>query len=272
MRLLIIGCGSIGSTLAKALDNMPEVDLIYITDKNRGCTADLVKKLRKVRSVGNTEMDLDSIAKEVNIVVEAASQEAAKHYVPFFLERGVDVMVLSVGAFADEKFRDKCFQLAREKNSRIYVPSGAITGTDGLRSASTGKIDEVILVTTKGPNSLKSVEYFKKKRIDFDAIKEPMIVFEGTAREAAANFPKNMNVAATVSLLGVGFDKTKVRIICDPRSERNRHTLIVKGSFGEITSTTENVPFPNNPSTSYLAALSAISALRRIITNIWIGI
>ncbi|MCQ5375614.1 MAG: aspartate dehydrogenase [Methanomassiliicoccales archaeon] len=272
MRLLIIGCGSIGTTLAKAVDEMPEVDLIYITDKSKVCAAHLVEKLHKVKYVDNSDECLSDIINDIDLVVEAASQEAARHFVPFFLERGVDVMMMSVGAFADDDFREKCFKLSKEKGCRLFVPSGAITGTDGLRSASAGEIDEVTLITTKGPKSLRSIEYFKQKGIDIERIKEPTVVFEGSARDAARIFPRNMNIAATLSLLGIGFDRTKVKIVCDPNVERNTHTLIVKGPFGEITSTTSNVPFPRNPSTSYLAALSAIAALKRIINNVWIGV
>ena len=93
-----------------------------------------------------------------------------------------------------------------------------------------------------------------------------------TARDAVKLFPKNINVAATVSLLGVGFDKTKVTIVVDPSFHSNSHELRVKGEFGQMTCHTYNVPSPDNPKTSYLAAMSAISALKRIVRNEWIGI
>jgi len=98
------------------------------------------------------------------------------------------------------------------------------------------------------------------------------VVFEGNARDAANQFPKNLNVAATISLLGVGFEQTRVTIVCDPSTERNAHTLIVRGEFGELRCETNNVPSPMTPSTSYLAALSAVSAIKRILGNVWIGV
>ncbi|MBM4237158.1 MAG: aspartate dehydrogenase [Euryarchaeota archaeon] len=272
MRLLIIGCGSIGTTLAKAVDEMPEIERIYITDKSKVCAGHLVEKLHKVSYVDNSDESLTGIVGDIDLVVEAASQEAAKHFVPFFLDKGVDLMMMSVGSLADDDFRKRCFDLAKSRGCRLLVPSGAVTGTDGLHSASAGTIDEVLLITTKGPKSLRTIPFLKEKGIDVNRLSEPTIVFEGSAREAASIFPRNMNVAATLSLLGVGFDKTKIRIVCDPKGERNTHRIVVRGPFGEMSSTTNNVQFPKNPSTSYLAALSVVAAIRRIIDNVWIGI
>jgi aspartate dehydrogenase len=272
MRLLIIGCGSIGTTLAKAVDEIPEIERIYITDKSKVCAIHLVEKLHKVKYVDNSDEELLGIIPDIDLVVEAASQEAAKHFIPFFLEHGVDVMMMSVGAFAEDAFRERCFALAKTKGARIYAPSGAVTGTDGLRAASIGTIDEVQLISTKSPKNFSNMEYLKSKGIDINNLKEPTVVFEGTAREAATLFPRNMNVSATLSLLGVGFDKTKVKIIFDPNTDKNTHKVIVRGPFGEFVAETKNVPFPKNTSTSYLAALSALATIKRLIGNVWIGV
>jgi aspartate dehydrogenase len=110
------------------------------------------------------------------------------------------------------------------------------------------------------------------KGIDVDKLVEPTVVYEGPARDAVNHFPKNLNVAATVSLLGIGLDKTKVTMIVDPSTQRNSHTVVVKGDFGEMRAETQNVPSPKNPATSYLAALSAVAAIRRILGDIWIGV
>ncbi|MDR0198372.1 MAG: DUF108 domain-containing protein, partial [Methanomassiliicoccaceae archaeon] len=127
-------------------------------------------------------------------------------------------------------------------------------------------------ITTKNPNSLIGVPYLKEQGIDVGNVKKPTVIYEGPAREAVKLFPKNVNVAAAVSIMGIGFDNTKVKIILDPDTRSNSHELIVKGEFGEMVSRTSNVPSPINPSTSHLAALSAISALKRIIRNDWVGI
>ena len=172
----------------------------------------------------------------------------------------------------DDAFREAVFSKAKGCESRIFIPSGAVCGTDGLRSSAVGELESVELITTKAPKSLAGALYVMEHNIDLDSIKEPTAIFSGPAREAVKEFPKNVNVAATVSLLGVGFDKTKVKIVVDPNTHSNSHELRIKGEFGEMTCHTYNVPSPDNPRTSYLAAMSAISALKRIVRNEWIGI
>jgi aspartate dehydrogenase len=272
VRILIIGCGSIGSVLAQAVHEMPEVDHIYVTDQSKDFAVHLIESLDKAEYIDNVNGKLAKVLGEIDLAVEAASQSAARKFIPFALENGVDVMVMSVGVFADDEFRERCFTLAKKHRSRIYVPSGSICGTDGLHSASAARISEVHLITRKGPKGLRGAPGLAMKGVDVDALTEPTVVFEGNARDASLQFPKNLNVAATISLLGVGFDNTKVTIICDPTTERNAHTLMVKGDFGELKCETQNVPSPMTPSTSYLAALSAVAAVKRILGHIWIGV
>jgi len=272
MRILVIGCGSIGTHIVKSVDQMPEFDRVYITDQSKLCAIQLVQALHNVEYVGNDDESLTKVAKEIDLMVEAASQEAARHFAPFFLERGVDIMVMSVGVFADDDFRERCFSLAKEKGAKLYVPSGAVCGTDGLHAASAGKIQEVTLITRKGIKGMCDKSELQERGVIMDSLKQECVIFEGTAREAATTFPRNMNVSATLALLGAGFDDTKVRIICDPNVESNQHTVIVRGEFGEMRAETKNVPSSKTPSTSHLAALSALAAIRRIVGNVWVGI
>ncbi|MBR2255038.1 MAG: aspartate dehydrogenase, partial [Candidatus Methanomethylophilaceae archaeon] len=216
--------------------------------------------------------DIDEELYHCDLVIEAASQDAAHALLPRVVSRGVDVMVMSVGALVDDDFRKMVADKAKECEARIYIPSGAICGTDGLRSSSVGGLEEVELITTKGPKSLSGIEYVINKGIDVDSLTEPTVVYSGPAREAVKLFPKNVNVAATVSLLGLGFDRTKVTVVVDPETKSNSHELRIKGEFGQMTCHTYNVPSPDNPRTSYLAHMSAISALKRIVRNEWIGI
>ena len=268
MRLAIIGCGSIGGELAEAADEMAEVKRIYLTDQ-RGLAAEaLASRLKKAVAVRTIEPELY----HCDLVIEAASQSAAREIIPKIVGRGVDIMIMSVSALADDDYRKNVYDTARHTGARILVPSGAVCGTDGLSSACVGRIDSVVLTTTKNPESLIGVPYLEEHSIDITKIDKPTMIYEGTAREAVKLFPKNVNVAATVSLMGIGFDETKVRIVLDPATRSNSHELVVKGEFGEIVSKTSNVPYPSNQSTSHLAALSAISALKRMIRNDWVGI
>jgi len=268
MRLGIIGCGSIGGELAEAADGMIEVKRIYLLDLNGKAADALASKLNKAIAVRSIEQELY----HCDLVIEAASQAAAREIIPKVVGRGVDIMIMSVGALVDDDYRNTVYETARSTGARILVPSGALCGTDGLSSASVGRIDEVELITTKNPDGLVGIPYLKERGIELDKIDGPTVIYEGCAREAVKLFPKNVNVAAAVSIMGVGFDRTKVKIIVDPRTRSNSHELIVKGEFGDMISRTSNVPSPANPSTSHLAALSAISALKRIIRNDWVGI
>jgi len=268
MRLAIVGCGSIGRKLAEAADGMTEVKRIYLLDLNGKASEQLASELKKAISIRSVDDELY----HCDLVIEAANQAAAKTLIPKVVGRGVDIMTMSVGALVDDDYRNSVYETARSTGARILVPSGAICGTDGLSSAVIGRIDEVKLTTTKGYDSLAGVPYLEEKGIDISKIKEPTVIYEGTAREAVKLFPKNMNVAATVSIMGIGFDRTKVKVVCDPDTHSNSHELSLCGEFGEMVSKTKNVPSPDNPSTSYLAAMSAISALKRIIRNEWVGI
>jgi len=129
----------------------------------------------------------------------------------------------------------------------------------------------VTLTTSKPPLALEGAPYIAKKGIDLKRINKPTLIFEGSCRQAIEAFPKNINVSATLSLVGIGIDKTKVCIIADPFLNRNVHHIVVQGNFGKIEIKVSNIPSPTNPKTSYLAALSAIATLKKIVSSLQIG-
>jgi aspartate dehydrogenase len=181
-------------------------------------------------------------------------------------------MVLSVGALVSKSLYNELCAIATAKGARIYVPSGALAGMDGVFAASQAKLEEVVLTSTKPPEGFKGAPYLSKKGIELDGITEPILLFEGPASEAVKAFPKNVNVAATLSLCGLGPEMTKVRIMADPASKRNKHEVYIRGDFGELRLEVLNVPSPQNPRTSYLAALSAVGCLKKIASGMWIGV
>lgn len=268
MRITIVGCGSIGSKLAKAADDMAEVKRIYLLDADREAAESVASSLNKAIVIHSVEEELY----HSDLVVEAASQAAAKELLPKVAARGVDMMIMSVGALVDDDFRNLVFEKAKVSEAKVYIPTGALSGADGLRSASVEELDDVELISMKGPKSLLGIPFIEEKGIDVEKIKERTVIYTGYAREAVKLFPKNVNVAATVSLLGVGFDRTKVTVVLDPDIKSNSHELRIKGKFGEMNCHTYNVPEPDNPRTSHLATLSAISALKRIVRNEWFGV
>ncbi len=245
---------------------MDEIELLYVYDVIRESAERMEKDFKKAEMVQSPEKALDN----VELVIEAASQQAVKEYGPMVLEKGIDFMIMSVGALGDDSLRERLFSLAKEKRARIYIPSGAVGGVDLISSASSASIEYVELETVKPPSGLKGADYVLENGIDLSKIREKTVIFEGSAREAVKAFPRNVNVSATLSIAGIGFDKTRVKVVVDPKAKRNVHIIRVKGDFGSAEFHIENLPSPMNPRTSYLAALSAVSTLRKICNCIFI--
>ncbi len=254
MKIGIIGCGAIGTDVAKAADEMDEIEKIFLFDKDKKAADKLNEEIKKSK-IKKVQEFLD----EADVVFEAASQKAVIEYAEKVLTNGIDIIIMSIGSLSDDEFRTKLEKIAKKNKCKIYLPSGAVCGIDGILSASIGNIDKVTLVTTKPPKALEK-KYIKRT-----------VVFDGTAREAVKKFPKNINVAANLSIAGIGFDKTQVEIVVDPVATRNSHKILAHGKFGRLRAEVENMPNPNNPGSSYMASLSAIATLKRLINPIQIG-
>ena len=268
MKITLIGCGSIGMTLARHLETDDNIESICILDRKKDAVESLMEECQKVKFVNNID---DSFEKS-DLIVEAASQSAVIEFIPKALEMGKDVVVMSVGAFVDDDFKEKCRILAKQNSCKVYIPSGAVCGIEGIGAATIAEVEEIILMTYKPPEAFKGDKYLKKKGIDLANLKRPKVIFSGHAEDAVTKFPNNINVAATLSLAGLGIERTTVKIVVDPKATMNQHRIIAKGEFGEIECWTRNMPFPDNPRTSYLAALSLISAVKKIAGNFWVGV
>jgi len=268
----LIGCGAIGTVLAQAIDagRAGKTRLLIVFDSVPDRSWDLATTLSHKPKVAKT-FDEFIEHEGMQLVIEAASQEAVRRYATEVIWKDKDLMIMSVGALIDNRLFSHVWSLTKSSTRRVLIPSGAIAGLDGLKAASVGRIDEVTLTTRKSPESLKGAPYLDQNEIAIDNIRDSTLIYEGPALEACKLFPANVNVAASVSLAGIGPEKTKVRIIVDPTLDKNIHELSVKGEFGNLTTHTENVPAPSNPKTSYLAALSAIAALKRITEDIVVG-
>lgn len=254
MRLGIIGCGAIGRDVTRAADKMTEIDKIYLFDIKKKAASVLAQDVKKA-VVKNVEEFLP----DVDIVMEAASQGAVAEYAEMILQAGKDLIILSIGSLIDDDFRKRLTDTATEKKCKIYLPSGAVCGIDGIKAAQMAEINQVTLVTTKPPSSL-GIQTDKRQTL-----------FDGYARDALLKFPKNINVAACLSLAGTGFDSTRVKIVVDPVTAFNSHRILAHGKFGRLRSEMENLPNPENPKSSYMASLSAIACLRKLIEPIQIA-
>ncbi|WNY23783.1 L-aspartate dehydrogenase [Methanimicrococcus hongohii] len=270
IKIGIIGCGFIGTQICSAVDSgAVPAEIFGIFDFSEAKADDVLKLLK----TGNPQKCApEEMIESCDLIVECASQDAVLKYALPAAENGVDLMVLSVGAFQNPDFYQKVRDAAAASGSKIYIPSGAIAGTDGLKSAAMANISSVSVTTRKPVSGLSGSPYLIENNIDLSELKEPKLIFEGTAAEAVVGFPKNVNVCATISLCGIGFDKTVVRIIADPTISENMHELEVYGDFGHMKMAIENKPSPKNPKTSYLAALSAVSTLKKITDPMQIGV
>lgn len=261
----LVGCGTIGTHLAVAIDSgsVPNASLVGLFDIVDGSAKNLKSKLKS-----SPEVFLDFgrfVDSPADIIIEAASQQAVREFGKAIIQASKDLMIMSVGALADRTFLAELLELAaaRKGHSRIYVPTGAIAGIDAIRSVR-HLLDSITLTTTKSPKALAGAPFLATKKINLDAITKITEIYEGSAADAVKLFPANVNVAAVLSLAGIGADKTKVRVLVDPRATTNQHEIAATGSFGDIRITVNNVTAPGNPKTSFLAVLSAIECLRSI--------
>ncbi len=254
MKVGIIGCGAIGAVVAKAADAMDEVAEVWVHDIDPDATKTLAKSVDVV-----VASDASELVHACDVIVECANKAVVQTHVRAALEAGKRVILLTIGALADDDLRNELLDLARANGGKIHIPSGAVMGIDGVRGAKEAGLKSATLVTTK-PN----------KGLDKEVDKWTLL-FNGPARDAVEEFPKNVNVAATLSLAGLGFDETWVQVAVDPLATLNSHKVILEGEFGRARIEVENLPSPANPRTSHLAALSTIALLRRIVSPIEVG-
>jgi len=140
-----------------------------------------------------------------------------------------------------------------------------------VRAAAEGEIASVTLETRKPPRGLAGAPYLVENDISVERLNAAKKVFEGNAREAAKGFPANVNVAAALSLAGIGPDRTTVQIWADPEVTRNTHTIRVEADSARFTMTIENIPTEENPKTGKITALSVIATLRRLTAPLTAG-
>ena len=269
LKIGIVGCGAIGSSLARIiavdLKGKAKVSALFDIDKEK---SRLLAGL--IFHSGNLEVDnLAQLIERSQLVIEGASAASSWNIAKEALVKGRDIMIMSVGGIAPHA--KELYKLARKHGGRVYIPSGAIAGIDALKAAGTVRLKKVILRTIKNPASFKGVEYVVRNGIRLGNLKNDKLLFSGSAAKAIEYFPQNINVAAVLSLAGVGLDKTRVEIIASPRIKNNVHKIRIESSAGIIETCTENVVHPKNPKTSYLAVLSARATIENILSNIRIG-
>lgn len=255
-RIAFIGNGAIGHrvfhTIKYELSPRSEFAFLVRNNEKNITTQDNLSIFSKAQDLLDWRPDL---------VIECAGHDAVQLLVPTLLRSGIDVVIVSVGALGDAKLRSTLESAAETGAARMIVVSGAIGGLDALQSSRMAELTSVKYIGRKPPVAWSGTPASEK--INLNAVKEPLIIFEGSASEAAMLYPKNANVTAAVALAGVGFDDTQVILIADPSVIKNVHELQVVGEFGSFTIHLENNPLPSNPKTSWLAALSIEATLKK---------
>jgi aspartate dehydrogenase len=204
-------------------------------------------------------------------VVESASHEAVADYAPGLLDRGIGVIVLSGGALADDALRTRLETAAQKNNAMLYVPSGGIGGLDALKAACISGADEVSIAVTKPPAAWKGIPYVVALGVDLDRLDGATVLYDGPVRAGAKHFPANVNIAAVLSMAGIGFDRTRLKVVADPKLVFNTHLIEIRAKTGNISLKFENVPSPDNPKTAWLACYSALAALKYSRSSIRYG-
>lgn len=265
MKLGVAGLGAIGLAVARAVDEgrIPGITFAAASVRDQAKARQATNGFRAQPEF----LDLPALAKACDVIVECLPSAHFRAAAEPAIDNGRIFMPLSVGMLINHM---DLVDRARETGARIVVPTGALLGLDAVRATAEGEIASVKIVTRKPPGGLAGAPLLVQRGISVDGLEKPLLVFEGSAREAIAGFPANVNVAVALSLAGVGPDKTRCEIWADPGVTRNTHTILVKSDSSDLTMTIENIP-SENPRTGKITALSVLAALRRLTAPLVVG-
>lgn len=264
LKVGLAGLGAVGLEVARRIEiGIPGLVLTAVSVR------DVEKARRNLPQIGLSVQvqPAEALAETCDVVVECLPPEMFRTVATAAIERGRIFMPLSVGQLL-ENFN--LVSRAKETGARILVPTGALIGLDAVRAAAEGTIRSVTMITRKPPNGLEGAPYLVERGISLKGLTTPQKVFDGTAREGARGFPANVNVAAALSLAGIGPDRTRLEIWADPALKRNTHRIEVDADSASFSMSIENVP-SENPRTGRITALSTVAALRGLVCELKVG-
>src|ERR1700692_1426469 len=264
LRVAVAGLGPIGTKVAEALDQgIDGLMLAAVSVQNPEKHLTWLGKLATTPAI----LPIERLFEAADMVIECAPGRLLRSIVAPFVGSGKTAVVLSAGALLDN---EDLIALAKKNGGQIVVPTGALIGLDAVTAAAVETIHSVTMVTRKPIPGLAGAPYIVENNIDIERITEPLRIFEGTAREAAKGFPANLNVAAALSLAGIGPDRTRLEIWADPTVTRNIHRIEVESDAARFSMSIENIP-SENPKTGLITALSVIAYLRKLRASLRVG-
>ena len=263
MKIALIGCGAIGASALELLKQEPRLSVGWVlvpeADARGRATAERLAPGAQVLAALPTGARPD-------LVVECAGHAAIEQHVLPALERGIPAIVASIGAMSAPGMVERVQAAAEVGHTQVQLVSGAIGGIDALAAARLGGLEAVIYTGRKPPMAWSDTP--AEKICDLASVQQAVCIFEGTAREAATLYPKNANVAATLSLAGLGLDATTVRLYADPAVSENVHHIEARGAFGAMELTMRGKPLAANPKTSALTVFSLVRAIRNQVASV----
>jgi aspartate dehydrogenase len=250
LKVAVIGYGAIGSFVVEHLKAEPaiEVTAVFSIPAPAACPVAVVDSVDAL------------LATRPNLVVECAGHQALRESGEAVIRNGIDLLVVSVGALADAAL-EHSLRNASSNGGRLLIPGGALGGLDALSAAREAGLQSVEYSGRKAPAAWKGTP--AEKFIGLASVTSAVTFLECDARTAALQFPQNANVVAALALAGLGFEKTKVKLIVDPAANGNNHSFVARGAFGEISATIRSTTLPSNPKTSVLAPFSLIQTIKK---------
>ncbi|MBI4353741.1 MAG: DUF108 domain-containing protein [Candidatus Omnitrophica bacterium] len=266
----IVGCGAIGSALARGLerDCQDAAKIVALVDVDQRAARILQQRLASHPPI----VTLQELIRRSSIVVEAAEASAAPRVARLALAAGRDVLIMSTGGLLTSS---EWQRVAKRSRGRLHIPSGALAGIDGVKAMAGGTIRRLLLTTRKPPQALASAPFVRAHRLQLNRLRRPKVLFEGSPAEVVRAFPQNTNVAATAMLAASSVRGRRplmtVRVVADPTIRTNRHELEVEGKQGRMRCAIESRPSAANPKTSQVAIDSALVTLKQLFNPIRVG-
>ena len=257
--VVLVGFGAIGSTLFQRLQGQSALRITHVVVSPASVA-------RVQAQLGAHAQAVDAVPPSAQLVLECASHSALVAHVLPALRRGVECAVLSVEALAQAGLPEELEAAAQAGGTQLHLLAGAIGGIDAISAARHQGIDALIYTGRKPPLGWRGTP--AEDVVDLAQLTAPAVILEASAREAARLYPKNANVAATLSLAGIGLDRTQVRLVADPSVSENIHEYEVRGAFGEMRVTMRGKPLAENPKTSALTVLSALRFLHNRVAPV----